>query len=502
MRLLITIIFLFTNYSHAMSLDSAINYALINNKDLKISSLDIQSSLGAIKSDSSIYDINFSANFEYQDLKSPSTSAFANNDKVNEAITSYSFGFDGYLESGTKYFLTPFKLKKIESDLGTNSMSPKWESSFELGLSQNILKDFGPSVNNSFIIVSKNNSKISKIQFEKMVSKTILNVKTSFYNALLAKKNIELANSSLALAEDLVKKNEYQVEAGTLPKLSLLQAKAAVAFRQVELIKAENNYDLSLDNFKISISMPLDEPVNLDGIIEKNSEAISELSDVSFIAFNNRPEIRQRELKIKSSQQMVEYYRNQLLPDFNLEASLGYSGLGGSKSNNYSSAILGPPSIDSKYDSGLNDSIDNLRSGENLSWKVGASINIPLGNVKAKGNLKSAKAKMEIDSIKLEQLLDLVSLEARSSWRDVITNLKNIDAAKIGLELQKEILENEQERFNIGLSKTNDVLEAQTELIEAELAYNKSLADFNISLNEHKYSLGILLKDKKIVLDN
>ena len=129
-------------------------------------------------------------------------------------------------------------------------------------------------------------------------------------------------------------------------------------------------------------------------------------------------------------------------------------------------------------------------------------MNIPLGNDKAKGNLKSAKAKMEIDSIKLEQLLDLVSLEARSSWRDVITNLKNIDGAKIGLELQKEILENEQERFNIGLSKTNDVLEAQTELIEAELAYNKSLADFNISLNEHKYSLGILLKDKKIILDN
>ena len=81
------------------------------------------------------------------------------------------------------------------------------------------------------------------------------------------------------------------------------------------------------------------------------------------------------------------------MPDFNLEASLGYSGLGGSKSSNYSSAILGPPSIDSKYDSGLNDSIDNLRSGENLSWKVGASLNIPLGNDKAKGNLKSAKAK-------------------------------------------------------------------------------------------------------------
>jgi outer membrane protein TolC len=109
---------------------------------------------------------------------------------------------------------------------------------------------------------------------------------------------------------------------------------------------------------------------------------------------------------------------------------------------------------------------------------------------------------MQIDSIKLEQLLDLVTLEARSSWRDVITNLKNIDAAKIGLDLQKEILENEEERFNIGLSKTTDVLEAQAELIEAELVYNKSLADYNISINEHKFSLGTLLKDKKIILDD
>ena len=78
----------------------------------------------------------------------------------------------------------------------------------------------------------------------------------------VAKKNIELASSSLALAEDLVEKNEFQVEAGTLPKLSLLQAKAAVAFRQVELIKAENNYDLSnktlKDLFSILVAQYLD----------------------------------------------------------------------------------------------------------------------------------------------------------------------------------------------------------------------------------------------------
>ena len=502
MRLILLFFFVIYCPASAITLDNAINYALMNNKEIKISSLNIQDKLGLLKNQESIYDINFSAGLDYQDLKTPSTSAFAANDKINETITNYSLGFNGYLPSGTNYYITPFKLKKIESDLGTNSMSPKWESTYEIGLSQTIFKDFGNSINNSLIFVSKNNSKISKIEFEKIVSKTILNVKRNFYGSLLAKKKIALADASLNLAKDLVVKNEYQVEAGTLPKISLLQAKAAVAFRQVELIKAENEYESSIDNLKISMSMPLDEDLVVDGGIIKTDESLSDLDKVSQIAFNNRPEIKQSKLKIKSSKQMVEYYKNQLLPDFNLEASLGYAGLGGKESSNYSSAILGPPSIDSKYDSGLNDSINNLSSGQNLSWKIGASINIPLGNIKGKGELKSAKAKMQIDSIKLEQLLDLVTLEARSSWRDVITNLKNIDAAKIGLDLQKEILENEEERFNIGLSKTTDVLEAQAELIEAELVYNKSLADYNISINEHKFSLGTLLKDKKIILDD
>ena len=102
----------------------------------------------------------------------------------------------------------------------------------------------------------------------------------------------------------------------------------------------------------------------------------------------------------------------------------------------------------------------------------------------------------------LEQLLDQVALEARSSWRDVVSNLRNIDSTKIAFELQKEILENEQERFNIGLSKTNDVLEAQKELEQAELIYNKAIAEYNLSLSKYKFSLGTLIKDNMIILDD
>jgi outer membrane protein len=248
--------------------------------------------------------------------------------------------------------------------------------------------------------------------------------------------------------------------------------------------------------------MPIKTKIILEGVIEPRIEKVNDFEQIEEIALNNRPEIKQRNLKIESASKLVDYYKNQMLPDFNLQASIGYSGLGGSKSDDYSSAILGPPSIDSKYDDGFSDSISNLRSGDNIDWSIGASLTIPLGNDDAKGKLQSNVASKAREVILLEQLLDQVALEARSSWRDVVSNLRNIDSTKIAFELQKEILENEQERFNIGLSKTNDVLEAQKELEQAELIYNKAIADYNLSLSKYKFSLGTLIKDNMIILDD
>ena len=502
MRLIFLFFFFIINTSFALTLDSAKKFALLNNKNIKISSLNIQEKFGEVRSNEGIYDLDFFASFNYKDSKIPSTSAFASNDIINETISSYSIGFESYLPTGTSFRINAFDLVKTESDLGTNSMSPSWKSSSSLFVTQNLFRNFGSDINSSFIFVAQNNKEISKIALEKTISETLVNVESKFYSALLAKKKVDVSSSSLFLAEDLVIKNSIQVEAGTLPKIALLQAKAAVAFRQVELIKSQNEYDNALDELKVSISMPLKTKIVLEGSIEPKIEKVNDFDKIEEIALNNRPEIKQRNLRIKSASRLVDYYKNQMLPDFNLQASIGYSGLGGSKSDDYSTSILGPPSIDSKYDDGFSDSISNLRSGDNFDWSIGASLIIPLGNDDAKGKLQSNEANKAREIILLEQLLDQVALEARSSWRDVASNLRNIDSTKIAFELQKEILENEQERFNIGLSKTNDVLEAQKELEQAELIYNKAIAEYNLSLSKYKFSLGTLIKDNKIILDD
>jgi len=45
-------------------------------------------------------------------------------------------------------------------------------------------------------------------------------------------------------------------------------------------------------------------------------------------------------------------------------------------------------------------------------------------------------------------------------------------------------------------------LEAQRDLIKAQIHYNKSLADYNVSITSFDHSLGVLINKNKIVIDN
>ena len=450
--------FLLTLTATSITLDSSIQLALKNDKRILLQEAQLQSSRSLIKESKGIYDISFVSEVSYLDSTTPSTSAFVSNNTLGEKTTSYKFGFEGYLPTGTSYNFFDFGLKKSETDLGTSAMSPVWNSDLSFRVTQNLLKDFGVKVNDIKILIAKGNSEISKIEFERVVSLVILDTETKYWNTVYTKKNLELALSSLKLAEDIVEKNRIEVEVGTLPKVALLQAESEVAFRKVEHIRAENLYQNSIDVLKLSIGIPIEQDITIDSNISKKALKKIDSNEIEAIAINNRPEVKQESIKVANSKQLVEYYSNQLLPDLDIEGLISYSGLGGSRNSNYSSAILGSPRIASKYDSGYSDSISSLESLENQTWGLGFKLRIPLNNNIAESKFEVANEEKKKQLILLDRLLDSIHLEARSSYRDVMSNIERIDASKKNLLLQEEVLYNEQARFEVGISKTRDLL--------------------------------------------
>ena len=486
----------------SISLEDAIQYALKNNRDIIIQEAELELRFGEIKESRSIYDPNLTIELNYIDSTTPSTSAFAKDNVINEDLTSASLEFEGYLPTGTHYSLFDVEINKTKTDLGTSAISPRWETSLEFTLRQNLFRDFGTNINNSKIIIAKRNNEISKIELERIIASTILDVETKYWNVVYAGKNLELAYFSLRLAEDLVEKNRIEIEIGTLPKIALLQAQSEVAFRKVNLIKAENAYQASSDLLKLSLSLPLSQKIIVDDYVEKKILKQFDESELEYIAINNRPEIRQESMQLENSKQLVKYYSNQLLPDFDIEASLAYAGLGGSKNSDYSTTILGVPRIASKYDEGFSDSMDTLKSLENKSWSIGAKLTIPLNNNAAEGRYEIAIAQRNQRISLLNKLLDSINLDTRNSYRELMSSIKNVESSKLYLSLKDEVLKIEEERFKIGMAKTRDVLEAQRDMIYAQAEYNKALSNYNISIASLEYSLGILIKERKIILDN
>ena len=210
----------FTSWS--ISLDQAIQVGLQNNKKILIQEAELDSSLSLIKEMEGIFDVYLNTEISFEDSVLPSTSAFAKNNTLNRKSTLYSASLDGYLPTGTSYSFFDFNLEKRETDLGTDAMSPSWISNLSFKVKQNLLKDFGVSANNTKILVAEGNAKISKIELEKTISSLIVEIETKYWDSVYAKNNLELAYSSLNLAQEIVNQNTVEVEVGTLPRISLL----------------------------------------------------------------------------------------------------------------------------------------------------------------------------------------------------------------------------------------------------------------------------------------
>ena len=498
-KFLFTFLFLTTS-AFSISLDDAITFALKNNKNIQLQEAEIRFKQGSVKGSNALYDPSIGISFNFTDSTSPSTSAFAKNNVVNEDISYANIGLEGYLPTGTYYKVFDFEINKTKTDLGTSAISPKWDTGLEFTIGQNILKDFGPNINNTKIVIARRNSKISKVQLEKIISDTILDVENKYWNAVYRKMNYELSKLSLELAVDLFVKNEQEVELGTLPKIALLQTKSEVALRQSDLVKSENSYKESLDLLKIAMSLPITEELQVDGKVTKKTPSKVNPNELVSIAIKNRPEVKQGSMMIENSSDLAEYYSNQLLPDFDIEATLGYTGLSGEKNSSYSSAILGQPKIATKYDGKLRDSMNNLESMDNRYWSIGASLTIPLFNNEAKGEYEEAIARKTQRLIELDQLLDSIQFEARRSYRKVASSIKEVEASELNISLHMQMLDIEKELFELGMSKTRDVLQAQRDLIKAKTKHNRALTDYNVSVTALDYSLGTLIKEKKIIL--
>jgi outer membrane protein TolC len=116
------------------------------------------------------------------------------------------------------------------------------------------------------------------------------------------------------------------------------------------------------------------------------------------------------------------------------------------------------------------------------TWSVGFTVSHPLGQSfeaanHARAEVERRQAEQRIASLRLQ-----VAEGVRRAGRQIHSTAERVDAAKAGETLAQQRLDDERRRFDVGLSTTFLVTQAQRDLVQARVNLLQTTLDYESAL--------------------
>jgi cobalt-zinc-cadmium efflux system outer membrane protein len=146
-------------------------------------------------------------------------------------------------------------------------------------------------------------------------------VKTIFYDLLLAGKRVELAERSIALNNQLLEVTKQRLEAGDIPELEVNLARVEVARSEGKKVEAERELYPSKARLHALMGLPPNEEARFSGSLEAKPFA-KNLGELKSRALAKRPDIRALEAEKAIGDAKIALAQAERIP--NVTAGLGY----------------------------------------------------------------------------------------------------------------------------------------------------------------------------------
>jgi outer membrane protein TolC len=367
-----------------------------------------------------------------------------------------------------------------------SSFDPSLQSGFQIAFSQPLLKDRAIDPAREQVIVAKRNLENSDLQFREAVVQTVAAVKQAYWTLKASLANIAVQQQSLELAEELARQNKVRVDAGQDPPLDLVQAQAEVAARHENLIRARTAAADAEDALRRLIIDPSDPSfwqVRIDPAEEPSIVAAPPDVDAAVVkALGERFDLARAGHDLDNAKTTVDFLQNQRLPDVRLETSYRGNGLSGTqflRTGGFPGSVVGV------RDLGFGSALGQVFSNDYPTWSVGLTVSYPLGRSFDAASLARAEVERRQAAQRIASLRLQAAETVRRAGRHIQSTAERVGAARAAAALAQQRLEAEQRRYQVGLSTTflvtqaqRDLLEAQVNLLQTTLDYESSLVNF------------------------
>ena len=466
-----------------LTLDDAVRRALDNNPDLAIVRLDTDVETARIAESRTAFTPVFSTVIGRSSSVTPPANFLLGERGVNVNDVFSSTGVRQRLPWGSGTWSVSWDTSRTTTNNPLTSFDPTLQSGFQLAFSQPLLRDRKIDSARYQYTIAKRNQESSDLRFQEAIVQTVAAVKQAYWTLKATRANVGVQQRSLELARELARENKVRVDAGHIPPLDLVQAEAEVAQRRENLIRAATMADDAEDALRRLIVSATDtafwsvriEPVEQLSVIG----ALPDVDAAVAKALDQRYDISRAGRDLDNTQATIEFLDNQRLPDVRLETSYRGNGLAGTqflRGGGFPGSIIGT------RNRGFGDALGQVFSDDYPTWSLGVTVSYPLGHSYEAANL----ARVQVERRQAAQRIASLRIEAaetvRRAGRQIRSSAERVEAARAGAALAQERLDSEQKRFDVGLSTTFLVTQAQRDLLEAQVNLLQTSLDFESAL--------------------
>ncbi|MBN2410056.1 TolC family protein [candidate division KSB1 bacterium] len=367
----------------------------------------------------------------------------------------------------------------LESSTISSIYTDQYTGNMNLTITQALLQGMGIGVNLANIRRARLDVDISKAEFKSVAEQAVADVENSYWTLYLTMQEIEIQIQSLQLANRQLQESMERVTVGKLPELELAAVHAEVSTRKEALIDAQSNCEQARLRFIYLVNPDQKNAWNICPFpTDRPFVPADTLDNVDFhvqAGLQYRSDLQQALFKLEKGELDIKQTKNGLLPRLDFFITMGRSAY----AESFQSSI---PEFNSPY----------------YEVNTGISFEFPVTNLKARAQLQRVRHTQEQLQLSLENMRQLVQLDVRAAYVEVMRARQQIGATITTRELQEKKLEAELEKFRVGKSTNFLVLQAQRELTASQLDEARSMVTYLNSLVELYRMEGTLLERRGI----
>lgn len=441
-----------------LSMKGAVKLAVEKNLELRTELYNSAMANAEVRRNRGIYNTVLGMNVDYTDSRTfPAVLGATGNQKTLRADPKIT----QFLPTGGNLEIH-YNNSRIITDYAFSTFPDYWTSELSLGLTQPLLRNFGPKVANLNIVLAEKARDATVKRIAAKIQALVAQVRVEYFKLNSLREDLQAKKVALDLANRILNDVSEKVKAGALPSMEVLNAEYGVSSREKEQIDAEKAVKDQVDLLRRLLQLPSE--VDINAVEAPNLARVSpNLPQAITMALSQRPEIEEAHIQIASAQAQFAAARNKILPSLNLFGSFALTGTAPSYAGD----------------------MERLTSRDFKVWNVGMQLEYPLGNDAAEGEYQKSRYRLDQSRNQLADIESAVITEIRTAARSVDANFKQLDVAARGKTFAEERLKAYLSKAEVGLATTKDVLDVQNDLataqnnqIRAQVAYVAAVTQF------------------------